>query len=227
VEILKNAGLTPSLDKIMGEIFLAHPQRISSQKAFIKTALEVTGLLNKTNKRFSELTPLEFFQFSIARALLQSPTILMFSVPPDLLGKLDYDKFNGYVNNIKEKFHTVLLMHGPEPIITNCDKILTLSKNLSKIGTMDEYISDLPSSGDVLTIELDNPSGDLITALQNLSDQMIIIEERKNEKYKIFIQDQLNENIVKITELFGPNLFSFKKSKATLGECLQFINYKV
>ncbi|MHA1193936.1 MAG: hypothetical protein ACTSP9_16880, partial [Promethearchaeota archaeon] len=84
---LKNVGFSPSMDNVMGDLIVAGTYRFSREKKFINKALEVTGLLNKKHKRFNDLTPLEFFQFSIARTLLQSPKIIMFSIPPDLLGK--------------------------------------------------------------------------------------------------------------------------------------------
>jgi ABC-type uncharacterized transport system ATPase subunit len=196
---------------------------ISRKKNFIKTALAATGLLSKKDKKFNDLTPLEFFQFSISRVLLQSPIIIMFSIPPDLLGKFDVDKFNAYVNRIKKDYHLVVIMHGPEEIIANCDKILTISQNDSKIGSMEEYINDLPSSGWVVTLELNNPRYEEMKAFFALQKRVIIIEERKNEKYKIFVKEQLNELLVYLTQLFGQSLFSFKKKKATLTECVQYL----
>ena len=197
---------------------------LGRKNAYINSALAATGLLSKKNKKFNDLTPLEFFQFSISRVLLQSPVIIMFSIPPDLLGKFDVDKFNAYVNKIKEEYHLVVIMHGPEEVIAKCDKILALSQMDSKIGTMEQYIDDLPSSGYVLTLELNNPNHEEMKAFFSLKDRIIIIEERKNERYKIFIKEEINEVLVYLTQLFGPSLFSFKKKKATLTECIQYLN---
>ena len=221
--ILKNAGFTPSLDNVMGDFLVAGTYHLNRGKKFINKALEVTGLLNKKNKRFNEFTHLEFFQFSIARTLLQSPKIIMFSIPPDLLGKLDFDKFNNYINSIKKKFHLVLIIHGPEEVISECDEILTINKTESKIGTYDQYINELPSSGEVITVELDNPSEDLMESFLNLKRISLILEERQNEKYKLFIKENPNEVLVDLTELFGSKLFSFRRTRATL---VDYINFK-
>ena len=64
--ILKEAGLTQSLDEIMGDFLKEKSYNISQRKQFIKKVLESTGLLNKKNKKFSKLTPLEFLLFSHA-----------------------------------------------------------------------------------------------------------------------------------------------------------------
>ena len=211
------------LDRLMEDFISGAYLNISRKKTFINNALAATGLLSKKNKKFNDLTPLEFFQFSISRVLLQSPIIVMFSVPPDLLGKFDVDKFNAYVNRIKKEYHIVVIMHGPEEVVANCDKILTLSQKDSKIGSLEEYINDLPSSGWVVTLELNNPRDEEMDAFFALQKRIVIMEERKSEKYKIFVKEQLNELLVYLTQLFGQNLFSFKKKKATLAECVQYL----
>jgi len=221
--ILKNAGFSPSLDSVMEDFLIAGTYRLTREKTFIKKALEVTGLLNKKFKRFNNLTPLEFFQFSVARTLLQAPKIIMFSIPPDLLGKLDFEKFNNNINSIKKKFHLVLIIHGPEEIVSECDEILTIGTKESKIGTYDQYINELPSSGEIITIELDNPSDDLMKSLLGLKRISLILEERKNEKYKLFIRENPSEVLVDLAELFGSKLLSFRRTKASL---FDYIDYK-
>jgi len=222
--ILKNAGISHGLDIVMGDLLTVGTYHLNREKKFINKAFEVTGLINKRSKKFNELTPLEYFQFSIARTLLQSPKIIMFSIPPDLLGKLDFDKFNNYLNSIKKKFHLVLIIHGPEEVISECDEILTIDKTDSKIGTYDQYINGLPSSGEVITVELDNPSADLMESFLDLKRISLILEERKNEKYKLFIKENPNEVLVDLTELFGSKLYSFRRTRATLLDYMEFKN---
>ncbi|MHA1193935.1 MAG: hypothetical protein ACTSP9_16875 [Promethearchaeota archaeon] len=50
----------------------------------------------------------------------------------------------------------------------------------------------------------------------------LILEERKNEKYKLFIKENPNEVLVNLTELFGSKLFSFKRTRATLLDYIDF-----
>ncbi|MCK4780110.1 MAG: hypothetical protein KAT57_07980, partial [Candidatus Lokiarchaeota archaeon] len=155
--LLKTAGFVPKIDDIMGEIFVAPSKRIIQRKANIKKALEDTGLSLKKNKRCSELNHLDFLLFSIARALVNFPSIIMFFIPFEILDRLEYDKFNNYMQKIKEEFHVILIFHAPEGIISNCDEILTIGKEKSKIGTFNKLIEELPQSGEIITIELNNP----------------------------------------------------------------------
>ena len=221
--MLKKAGLAQGLDEIMEDFLKSKSYRINRKKAYLKRVLESTGLLNKKNKRFSKLTPIEFLLFSITRALIQSPTIIMFSIPFGILGKLEYEKFNSYMDKIKEKFHVILIFHGPEEIISNCDQILTITKNTSKIGTIKEYIEELPQYGEILSIELNNPDASSILRLKEMKEIDVIIEERKNEKFKIYIKNSITDAIIQITELLGPSLYSFKRSTASISDYMEFV----
>jgi ABC-type multidrug transport system ATPase subunit len=224
--LLKNAGISPRFDEIVGEILAGVPIRINKKKEFIKNALEVTGLLNKKNKRFSELTSLEFLLFSIGRALLQAPSIIMFSVPFGMLGRLDFEKFNKYMDNIKRNFHLVLIFHAPEGVVSNCDQILTITRNEANTGTYEDLIKDLPHNGEIINIELNNPSEETIRQMYELKEVALIIEERNREKFKVFVKENPNNLIVRLTELFGPSLFSFKRAKASLSEYIEYIDKK-
>jgi ABC-type multidrug transport system ATPase subunit len=224
--ILRDAGVIQSLDDIMGDFLKERPYNFRRRKQFIKTILESTGLLHKKNKKFSKLTPLEFLLFSITTALIKSPMIIMFSIPFGILGKLEYEKFNSYMDKIKQNFHVVLIFHGPEEIVSNCDQILTVTKSTSKIGSFKDYIDNLPQYGEVLNIELNNPDEFTIQRLKEMNEIEIIIEERKKEKFKIFVKDNIPEVIIQITELLGPSLYSFKRSTASIGDYMEFIESK-
>ena len=223
---LKSAGISPRFDEIMGDLIGGFPTRISKKKEFVRHALDVTGLLNKKNKRFSELTSLEFLLFSIGRALLQSPSIIMFSIPFGMLGRLEFKKFNNYMDNLKRDFHIVLIFHAPEGVVSNCDQILTITKQETSIGTYNDLIENLPHKGEIINIELNNPDKEEINQMYALKGVNLIIEERKMEKFKIFVKENPYNLLIKLTELFGPRLFSFKKSKASLSEYIEYIDKK-
>ena len=131
-----------------------------------------------------------------------------------------------YCSRIKENFHLVLLFHGPQEIVSNCDQILTITKSTSKIGSFKDYIESLPQYGEILNIELNNPDMLSIQNLKQMKEIVRIIEERKNEKFKIFIKDNIPEVVIQITELLGSSLYSFKRSTATIGEYMEFIESK-
>ncbi|MFX1567607.1 MAG: hypothetical protein ACFFCV_04475 [Promethearchaeota archaeon] len=221
-KMLKSAGFTQKIDQIMGDLFLAAPMRISRTKSYIKKALEVTGLLNKKNKVYSKLTQLEIVLFSIAKTLIQFPTIIMFLIPNEILNRLEYEKFNSYIEKIKKEFHVILIFCGPEGVISGCDQILTFKKQESKIESFENLIKELPRSGEIITVELNNPDNAMIKKLYDLDEIAKIQEERKNERYKIFLKDDPRKIILKLTELFGSSLFNFKRSKANLGDYVEF-----
>jgi ABC-type multidrug transport system ATPase subunit len=220
---LKKAELTPKIDEIYQDILIKVPVRIRPKIRYIRNALDVTGLLSKKNKKFSELSPLEFLMFTIARALIQDPTLIMFIIPLGILGRLEFEKFNNYINRIKQKYHVILLFHGPEGIISQCDKVLTITEKVSRIGSYDDLIKELPREGEIITIELDNPDEMLIREIYKFDQVSVVVEERKNEKYRLYVKNNPNELIINLLKLFGPHLFNFKRSKASLSHYLEFL----
>ena len=223
---LKNAGISPRFDEVMGEILAGVPMRITRSRDYVRKALEVTGLLNKKNKKFSKLTSLEFLLFSIGRALMQAPSIIMFSLPFGMLGRLDFEKFSNYMENIKKEFHLVLIFHALEGVVSNCDQILTITKKEANTGTYQDLIKDLPYNGEIINIELNNPAEEVILKMYELKEVELIIEERTMEKFKIFVKENPNNLIIKLIELFGECLFSFKRGKASLSDYIEYIDKK-
>ena len=148
------------------------------------------------------------------------------SIPYGILGKFEYEKFNNYMDRIKQEFHVIMIFHGSEEIVLNCNQILTITKRASKIGSFKDYIKELPQFGEIVTIELNDPEEFLIRKLKEMEEIEVIIEERKNEKYKIFLKSNTSNVIIKITELFGPSLQCFKKTSASIGEYLEYVENK-
>ncbi|MBD3200932.1 MAG: hypothetical protein GF316_13010 [Candidatus Lokiarchaeota archaeon] len=197
-------------------------RRILKKREFIESILKLTGLSNKRKKRVGELTPLDYLFFSIGRALLQSPSLIMFSIPEGLLNRLEYEKFNSFINDIKKEFHIPLIIHGPEGIIKNCEKIITITQEKSEYGTKEELINKIPQSGELITIELNYPDEDDLKKMYEM-DSFIVLEERKNEKYKIFPKRNPNEIIKDLIGIFGADLYCFKKYTASLEEFVEFL----
>ena len=220
--------VTPSRSKISGRLnridkLITLSPKYKTKKKLLNTALEVTGLLNRKKERISNLSKIERLLFSISKALLKSPNVIMFSVPPGEFNQIQGENFNRFMNIIKEKFHVALIIHGNKKIVANCDKILTIRGSVIELGKLDDFLLKLPHS-DIITIELDNPD---LKALNKMFDikNTIFVTERRNERYKIFTKVNPDELINQILEIVGPYVYNFKKSKASFREYLEFLEY--
>ncbi len=226
LQILEDADLTTLIDEWMvkGPFWksLSILKDYRDKRALRIKVLKITGLYNKRKLMVSELKALDYFLFCIARALIQSPDIIMFSLPKGILNRLQFEKFKKYLKNIKKTFHVAILIHGPENIISECDKILTITEKAVESGTKKELIDKIPQSGELISVELNYPHEEAIQELFKL-ESAIVIEERKNEKYKLFPKEDPDKLVKKLIHLFGPDLYSFKRYRASLGEFAQFL----
>lgn len=214
--LLKKEGLLSLKDD-----FITGAPKFDNNKSIIDAALEVTSLLNRKNEKLKGLPTLDRILFSISRALLSNPNILLFSIPFKQYGRMEIEKFNSYMKRIKKIFHISLIIHGPKEIVSSCDKIILIAHNEVKIGTLNDYIEKLPQSGEILTIELSNPDKQSLEKLNDL-ESIIFIEERRDEKYKLFLKENPDIIIMQLIDIFGPNLYNFRRFQASLGEYLEF-----
>lgn len=192
-----------------------------SKKQLLNKALEATGLLNRKREKLFKLSKLDRILFTISRALLTLQQVIMISLPLTGLSRLEREQFNRYKQNIKQKFHTVLIIHGPNDIISNCDQIIIIKENQVEIGTINDFISKMPQSGDLITIELDNPDKDTLAKMREI-DSAIFVEERKHEKYKIYcIKENPNIIVNKLMASIGDYIYNFKIHKASLKDYLE------
>jgi len=197
-----------------------------SRKKLLNNALEATGLLNRKHEKIAKLSKSARLLVSISRALLTKQKIILISIPLSEMGRLESEQFNRYVEKIKKKFHVIFIIHGPQNIVSNCDRIITIKDNKAEIGTINHFISKIPQSGEILTIELNNPIENALNKMLDI-DSAVFIEERKNERYKIYcIKENPEEIINKIMNTVGRYIYNFKRHKATLEEYLEFSNIK-
>jgi hypothetical protein len=218
--LLKKEGLLSIKDDVV-----TGTPKIGSYKSTIDAALEVTGLLNRKNEKLKGLPILDRILFSISRALLLNPNILLFLIPFEQYGRMEVEKFNSYLKRIKKIFHINVIIYGPQEIVSNCDKITILTQYDTKTGVLKDYIENLPQSGEILTIELSNPERQDLKKMNDL-ESIIFIEERRDEKYKLFLKENPDKVIMQLMDIFGPNLYNFRRFQASLGEYLEFQSAK-
>jgi hypothetical protein len=69
---------------------------------------------------------------------------------------------------------------------------------------------------------LDHPNQEELERFFSI-DSVIIIEERRNEKYKIFPKKDPQDIIEQLIDIFGLNMFNFRKVKVSLSEFTELI----
>ncbi|TXT60417.1 MAG: hypothetical protein BAJALOKI1v1_1270003 [Promethearchaeota archaeon] len=221
---LIEAGLTTIIDELIsqGAVWkvITYFKKIMQKRNFLSNLLKLTALNYKKNKKVDELKPIDFLRFSIARALVQKADIIMFSIPEGLFDRLQFKEFKNEIDNIKKEFHTIFLIEAPEEFVEQCDKIITITDKKVDVGRVEDLITQIPQQGEIITIELNYPTTD--TLKQLFSVQAIIIEERHNEKYKMFPKIDSKTIIKQIIHILGPELLNFERKKANLNDYIKY-----
>ncbi len=223
---IQEAGLSTLIDELITKgyfwKFITFLKKFKKKRDFIKKILQLTGLTFKENQKVKDLEPIDFLLFSIARALIQSADIIMFSMQEEIFNRLQYKEFKNALDNIKKEFHVIFLVEGPEEFVENCDKVITITDKKTEVGIVDELTCQVPQEGEIIKIELNYPTEETLKTLFNL-DSVIIIEERRNEKYKIFPKKDATQVIKKIVHLFGSELINFEIVKCNLRDYIEYL----
>jgi ABC-type multidrug transport system ATPase subunit len=225
---LQEAGLSNLIEEWVTKgafwKFILYLKKIKKKRDFLKHVLKATGLKYKKNKRVEDLDALNFLRFSLARALVQAADVIMFIIPEQLFDRLKFKELKNELERIKKEFHMILLVQGPEEFVaeSDCDKIITITDKKTHIGLMDELITQVPQEGEIITIELNYPTKKTLEKLFSL-ESVIVIEERRNEKYKIFPKTHPNQIIRKIIHLFGSELLNFEKKRCDLNDYITYL----
>ena len=192
-----------------------------NKNILLKKALEATGLLNRKREKLFKLSKLDRILFTISRALLTLQQVILIKLPLTGISRLEGEQINRLIQNIKRKFHTVLIIHGPNEIISKCDQIIVIKENQVEIGNLKYFISKMPQSGDLVTIGLDNPGKDTLAKMRAI-ESALFVEERKNEKYKIYcINEHPNIIVNKLMDSIGDYIYNYKIHKASLKDYLE------
>ncbi|TFF99515.1 MAG: hypothetical protein EU541_04720 [Promethearchaeota archaeon] len=204
----------------LGEAIDIIKQYLERQE-FIEKILEFTGLIYKKNEIVEQLSSSDFLRFQIARALVRSPDIILFSIPPRVFNRIEFRKFKKQLKKIKREWHLIIIIHSPEDLVSSCDKVITLKEKKAETGTVEEFVNKIPKSDNLITIELSKADEH---DLEKLREYAYLIEERKHEKYKLYPKSSTDpeEFIKKIVQLFGDDLNNFTIFHGTLEEFIEY-----
>ena len=197
-------------------------QIVEAPRKMKKKALEGVFLDYDTSKRLRDCSEIELLRIKIANALCLQAGAIALRIPTENLGKMETEQISRIVTKIKENFDVILLIHGPKEIIENCDKILVLkdTEKTEKAGTLEELNEKMPETGEIILLQLSNPTQEEIATLYQLPDTEVI-ELRKGEKFKIFSRLNPETLIIQLFEKFGTKIFNLQRNKMRLGELLE------
>jgi ABC-type multidrug transport system ATPase subunit len=192
-----------------------------NKREFVKKILEMTGLIYKKKEIVEQLNPADFLRFQIARALARSPDLILFSLPPGVFNRIEFKKFKNQLEKIKREWHLIIFIHGPEDLVSKCDKVITLKEQEAETGTVEDFVKKIPKSDNLITIELTKANEE---DLDILKEDAFLIEERKHEKYKLYPKNDTDPDklIKKIVQIFGEDLNNFKIFHGTLEEFIEY-----
>ncbi|NVM03313.1 MAG: ATP-binding cassette domain-containing protein [Candidatus Helarchaeota archaeon] len=136
---------------------------------------------------------------SIAISIVHYPKILFLDEPTSGLDPVLRKEFWKTLIKLNENYNMTLVVvtHYPDELQFVSKAVLFAKEGESgkiiAVGTPKELISSLPGDGRVILIELKQPIKDSLNIFKQITNINTILEERKNEKFRIFTEQSMKE----------------------------------
>jgi ABC-type multidrug transport system ATPase subunit len=136
---------------------------------------------------------------SIAISIVHYPKILFLDEPTSGLDPVLRKEFWKTLIKLNENYNMTLVVvtHYPDELQFVSKAVLFAKEGgagkIVAVGTPKELISSLPGGGRVILVELKQPIKDSLKILKQITNIDAILEERKNEKFRIFTDQPMKE----------------------------------
>lgn len=161
-------------------------------------------ILDLKNERVKSLSGGERRRASIAIAMIHYPKILFLDEPTSGLDPVLRKELWNMLSNLNEDYGTslVVVTHYPEEG-QYCSKICMFvkSKGIVAVGNPRKLIRSLPGAGRVIILELKKPLSKIKEILLQNKGIDYVLDERKNEKFRIFSSNPMQMIVKEITSL--------------------------
>jgi len=194
-------------------------------KTQINTLLSIIGLSNRRNLKIGEISEGEKRRLIVAAAALKSPYILLLMEPERELNATEKKRIWDSIIAINDSFSMNTFIFSVHEELSRCHNILVLSNDGKQLGfgTLSQLMGELPIYKEVIVLQLKTPNQAHLDLLRNLENVSFIVEERTEEKYRIFTKIDPNKIIPIIFQQIGSNIYKISKEPPSL---IDFIPYK-
>jgi ABC-2 type transport system ATP-binding protein len=173
--------------------------------------LEDLGIKNKKDELIKNLSGGQKRRASIAISMIHRPLLFVLDEPTSGLDPIIRDQLWETLLKVNEKYETTLIVitHYPEEsrYCTRC-AIFGRKRGMIDYGPPRELLTNLPGSGRAIEIILISERTNLLEYLKSIPQFEFILEDRRNERYKIF------------TDLSTEEIKSILSSKFNNGEII-------
>ncbi len=196
------------------------PKSVKNRKKYLKSLLALVHLENFAEKKVKSLSDFEVWRVHLLRALYEDPSLLLVSMPREMITRLEIQQARDILNEVKSARNCVLIVAGPQEIIANCDKVITLQKlKSSEAHDYQKLIEETFKSRKVISLLLRRPDESVVAKLNQIPG-VTLKEERKGEKFRLYAQKNTDDFIQEIFQAAGQEILSFEKLAPSLSDYL-------
>ncbi len=184
--------------------------------------LKDLGILNKKDELIKNLSGGQKRRASIAIAMIHRPVLFVLDEPTSGLDPIIREQLWETLLKVNDKYQTTLIVitHYPEEsrYCTKC-AIFGRKRGMIDFGTPKELISSLPGSGRAIEVLIQSDKKDVLSILRGIPQFSSVLEERKNEKFRIFTDLTRSEILdVLVTKFEAYEIKDIQQIEATMSD---------
>ncbi len=199
---------------------LRRPKTVKNRKKHLNVLLALVRLENFAKKKVKALSDFEVWRLHLVRALYEDPSLLLVSMPREILTRLEIQQARDILDEVRTARNCVLIVAGPQDILANCDKVITLQKERSsEAHNYQKLIEETFGKSKVISLLLRRPDEGVVAKLSQIPGITLKVE-RKGEKFRLYAQKNPDDFLQEIFQVAGQEILSFEKLPPSLNDYL-------
>ncbi|MHA1249816.1 MAG: ATP-binding cassette domain-containing protein [Candidatus Helarchaeota archaeon] len=229
-----------SIIKLLFEAFVGKEDYIGNINIFNKSmsdkSIKIVLLLNKIfsiaqldtlkKTKLKDLNTSEMRRLLLSLSVLLLPDLILIYKPEYNLNDTEQKRIWRIIKELNEAYFITMLIYSETQYIKNSNFILIIDNNgkLLDYGTHDRLLSLLPTD-EILILQLNQFTRNDLEIIRSINGIKFIAEERRGEKYRIFVKTPSTNIIKELFNKLGNKIFNLSKDVPSLIDVIYYLRY--
>ncbi|TFF89341.1 MAG: hypothetical protein EU549_00945 [Promethearchaeota archaeon] len=192
----------------------------------IDNIISIVQLDTIKKTKIRSLNKSQIYRLVLGLSVISIPDLILINKPEFDLNDTEQKKIWRIIKELNEEYYITAIIYSETSYIQNSNIILQIHQGeLIDFGTHDKLISLLPTT-EIIVLQLNQHTKQDIKNIQNIDGIKFIIEERKDEKYRIFTGHNSSQIIKTLFKELGDKIFNLSKEKPGLIDVIPYLRYK-
>ncbi|MHA1230500.1 MAG: hypothetical protein ACTSPQ_07625 [Candidatus Helarchaeota archaeon] len=203
-----------------------HVKSIELQSEHLNKIFSIAQLDTLKKTKLKDLNTSEMRRLLLSLSVLLLPDLILIYKPEYNLNDTEQKRIWRIIKELNEAYFITMLIYSETQYIKNSNFILIIDNNgkLLDYGTHDRLLSLLPTD-EILILQLNQFTRNDLEIIRSINGIKFIAEERRGEKYRIFVKTPSTNIIKELFNKLGNKIFNLSKDVPSLIDVIYYLRY--